>query len=209
MFSIIFSFINKITKLRNFSKIKLKASFYYRYSFYFYIPNIKGILNKRIIYLNTPSIRQLVICEGEGKVIIGKNCLFGVKLGGFNKGGSIELQARYKTAVIKIGNNVGTNNNIMLCAANYIEIGDDTLIGQYVMLMDIEAHGVDPNKRKEIGEIGKIIIGNNTWLGNNVVILKNSEIGDNSIVATGAVVSGKFPANVIIGGVPAKIIKSI
>lgn len=97
----------------------------------------------------------------------------------------------------------------MLCSANYIEIGDDTLIGQYIMIMDHEAHGIDPNKRRELGEIGKVIIGKNTWLGNNVVILKNTEIGDNTIVATGAVVSGKFPANVIIGGVSAKIIKSI
>ncbi|UMB55472.1 hypothetical protein MKD41_08355 [Lutibacter sp. A64] len=43
----------------------------------------------------------------------------------------------------------------------------------------------------------------------NVTILKNSEVGDNSIVAIGAVVIGKFPKNVIIGGVPAKIIKTI
>jgi acetyltransferase-like isoleucine patch superfamily enzyme len=97
----------------------------------------------------------------------------------------------------------------MLFAANYIEIGDDTLIGQYVTIMDHEAHGIAPDKRRKLGEIGKVIIGKNVWLGNNVVILKNSEIGDNTIVATGAVVSGKFPANVIIGGIPAKIIKSL
>jgi acetyltransferase-like isoleucine patch superfamily enzyme len=97
----------------------------------------------------------------------------------------------------------------MLCSANYIEIGDDTLIGQYVTIMDHEAHGIDPDKRRQIGGIGQVIIGKNVWLGNNVTILKNTEIGDNSIVATGAVVSGKFPTNVIIGGVPAKIIKAI
>jgi acetyltransferase-like isoleucine patch superfamily enzyme len=170
---------------------------------------MKGIWKERITCCNTPLIRQFIICEGEGIVTISKNCSFGVKLGGFNRGGSIELQSRYKTSKIKIGNNVYVNNNIFVCAANYIEIGDDTFIGQYVMLMDHEAHGIDPNKRKELGEIGKILIGNNTWLGNNVVSLKNSEIGDNTIVAAGAVVSGKFPANVIIGGVPTKIIKSI
>jgi acetyltransferase-like isoleucine patch superfamily enzyme len=97
----------------------------------------------------------------------------------------------------------------MLCAANYIEIGDYSLIGQNVTIMDFEAHGVDPHKRRSIGEIGHVIIGKNTWIGNNVMILKNSEIGDNTIIATGSVVSGKFPENVIIGGVPAKIIKSI
>lgn len=75
--------------------------------------------------------------------------------------------------------------------------------------MDHEAHGVHPTERRKLGEIGKVIIGKNCWLGNNVTILKNSEIGENTIVATGAVVAGKFPANVIIGGVPAKIIKTL
>ena len=97
----------------------------------------------------------------------------------------------------------------MLCSANYIIIGDNTLIGQSVTILDHEAHGVAPDKRRQLGEIGKVIIGKNVWLGNNVIILKNSEIGDNTIVAAGAVVLGKFPANVIIGGVPAKIIKNL
>src|ERR1019366_869205 len=103
------------------------------------------------------------------------------------RGGSIEIQARYKNSKIKIGNDISTNNNIMLCAANYIEIGDNTLIGQYVTIMDHEAHGIEPDKRRQVGDLGIIIIGRNVWLGNNVTILKNSEIGDNSIVAAGAV----------------------
>jgi acetyltransferase-like isoleucine patch superfamily enzyme len=189
--------------------IKRKQVFYYRFFFYLIAPNLKSILSKRLTYEKITSLQQIVICEGAGSVSIGNNCSFGYKMGGFNRRGGIELQARYQNSKIIIGNNVSTNNNIMLCAANYIKIGDDTLIGQYVTIMDHEAHGVAPNKRREVGEIGKVIIGKNVWLGNNVVILKNSEIGDNSIVAAGAIVSGKFPANVIIGGLPAKIIKSL
>ena len=97
----------------------------------------------------------------------------------------------------------------MICAVNYIEIGDNTLIGQNVVIMDFEAHGIAANERKEMGEIGEIIIKKNVWIGNNVTILKNSMIGENTIVAAGAVVSGNFPDNVIIGGIPAKIIKEI
>nr|WP_288788550.1 DapH/DapD/GlmU-related protein [uncultured Fibrobacter sp.] len=52
-------------------------------------------------------------------------------------------------------------------------------------------------------------IGNRVWIGNNATILKGTEIGENSVVAAGAVVSGKFPANVILGGVPAKIIGEV
>ncbi|WP_243348776.1 acyltransferase [Parabacteroides sp. FAFU027] len=146
---------------------------------------------------------------GGGKVLIGSGCRFGFKLGGFHHSGSIEMQARTSNSHIVIGNNIATNNNIFICASDYIEIGDDSLIGQNVTIMDFEAHGIAPDQRRLVGEIGQVIIGKNVWIGNNVTILKNSMIGDNSIVATGAVVSGVFPANVIIGGVPAKIIKHI
>lgn len=134
---------------------------------------------------------------------------FCYKLGGFDRGESIELKARHKNSKIKIGNNVLSNNNIFLCAANYIKVGDNTLIGQNVNIMDHEAHGLSPDKRLTVGEIGKVLIGRNVWIGSNVTILKNSEIGENAIIATGAVFSGIFPSNVIIGGVPAKIIKSL
>lgn len=176
----------------------------------FYLANVIMLLRRKIIIQqHYPICNQLTKITGLGKVIINGKCSFGYKLGGFHRGGMIELQPRFKNAMIKIGNNISTNNNIFICAANCIEIGDDTLIGQYVTIMDHEAHCIDPLKRRQIGEIGKVIVGKNVWIGNNVTILKNSEIGDNSIIAAGAVVSGKFSSNVIIGGVPAKIIKNI
>jgi acetyltransferase-like isoleucine patch superfamily enzyme len=176
---------------------------------YFINPNKLNLLRNRIIYKSLPEFQQITLCKGKGLVEIGNNCSFGYKIGGFNRGGSVELQARYWESKVKIGNNVKTNNNIFLCAANYIEIGDDVLIGQNVVIMDHEAHSIEPLRRKKLGEIGKVIISKNVWVGNNVTILKNSEIGENSIVATGAVVTGIFPSNVIIGGVPAKIVKII
>lgn len=202
-----FNLLNFIYSL--YRKPKNWFLFYLNYFFNFIYPNRINLFRQRIIYYRRPLISQYTICEGKGIVEIGNNCSFGYKLGGFHRGGSIELQARYMNSKIKIGNNIATNNNIMLCAANYIEIGDNTLIGQNVTIIDHEAHGIDPLKRRELGVVGKVIIGKNVWIGNNVSVLKNSEIGENSIIATGAVVSGKFPANVIIGGVPAKILKEI
>lgn len=175
----------------------------------FLIPNLRKINSKSIIYESIPLCQQVTKITGQGKVEIGKDCFLGYKLGGFHRGGSIEIQPRYKNARIIIGNNVATNNNIFICAANYIEIGDNCLIGQNVTIMDFEAHGIDPHKRREVGEIGSVTLKENVWIGNNVTILKNSEIGENSIIAAGAVVSGKFPANVIIGGIPAKVIKEL
>lgn len=181
----------------------------HRLFFYYILPNAYTLFERRLFAMSWPRAYQKVLCEGKGKVRIGYKCTFGYRLGGFNRCGAIELQARYSNAIIKIGDNVTTNNNVFICAANYIEVGDHTLIGQYVTMMDFEAHGVDPSMRRQLGEIGKIVIGKNVWIGNNIVILKNTFIGDNTIVAAGAVVSGIFPSNVIIGGVPAKIIRSL
>lgn len=192
-------FVYPYNRLRSFRKRFL----------YFIYPNRIYLLKKNIVCSTRPAFNQYTICEGQGLVYIGENCSFGYKLGGFHKGGSIELQARYKNSKIVLGNNISTNNNIFICAANFISIGNDTLIGQNVFITDHEAHGMAPNKRRQLGDIGKVLIGKNVWLGNNVIILKNSEIGDNTIVAAGAVVSGIFPANVIIGGVPAKIIRDL
>ena len=176
----------------------------------FVIPNLKPILLKKIKFANSqPLFYQKTLITGSGTVEIGGHCTFGYKPGGFHYGGSIEMQPRYMGSIIKIGNNVATNNNLFFCAANYIEIGDDSLIGQNVCIMDHEAHNIDPLKRRQLGIIGKVIIGKNVWIGNNLTILKNSEIADNTIIATGAVVSGIFPANIIIGGVPAKFIKTL
>jgi acetyltransferase-like isoleucine patch superfamily enzyme len=183
---------------------------YVRQLRYFELTNLKARYKHKIQFNgNKPICNQKTFITGIGKVVFGKNCIFGYKPGGFYRGGTIEFQTRYKDAQIIIGNNIFTNNNIFICAANYIEIGDKTIIGQYVTIMDFEAHGSHPDKRGQIGEIGKVVIGENVWIGNNVTILKNSIIGDNTIIATGAVVSGKFQGNLIIGGIPAKVIKKI
>lgn len=173
-------------------------------------PNNFRLLYKNINFnKNWPSVSQTLVFRGPGVIEIGNDCSFGYKLGGRNKGGIIEFQCREKQSLIRIGNNVSTNNNIFICALNSIVIDDNTLIGQNVFITDFEAHGIHPSKRNEIGLVGNVNIGKNVWIGSNVTILKNSTIGDNSIISTGSVVSGSFPSNVIIGGVPARIISEI
>jgi acetyltransferase-like isoleucine patch superfamily enzyme len=173
----------------------------------FVVLNIDFLISNRIEFKEPPKCNQKIKLTGEGYIQIGSGCMFGFELGGFHHGGSIEIQPRNKNSVIKIGNNVATNNNIFICAANEVEIEDDTLIGQNVTIMDHEAHGTASHLRRQVGKIGSVTICKNVWIGNNVIILKNTEIGENTIVAAGSVVSGKFPANAIIGGIPSKVIK--
>lgn len=181
----------------------------YNYLSCLYVLNIGKWLKKEVILKDRPSFNQRLRFTGAGEISIGLNCILGYKLGGRFYGAGIELQSRYKNSRINIGNNVSINNNLYACSADCIEIGDDTLIGENVTLIDHDAHHIDPNRRLELGTIGKITIGKNVWIGNNVSILKNTVIGDNTIVAAGSIVSGTFGSNVIIGGVPAKFIKNI
>ena len=132
-----------------------------------------------------------------------------LKWGGYYKGAS-ELQPRYKESKIIIGDNVHTNNNLFICCASEVIIEKDTLIGEGVMIIDHDAHGIKPDERNtSIGNVRTIHIEENVWIGSRVTILPGTQIGKNSIVGAGAVVKGVFPENVILGGNPAKVIREI
>jgi acetyltransferase-like isoleucine patch superfamily enzyme len=111
---------------------------------------------------------------------------------------------------IRIGNNVGIGEFAYLGGAGGLEIGDDCIIGQYLSCHP-ENHVADkldePIRLQGVTRKG-IRIGNNCWIGSKVTILDGVTIGDGCILAAGTVVTKSFPANSIIGGVPAKIIKS-
>jgi len=122
-----------------------------------------------------------------------------------------EIQARFKDAQTTICGNVASNNGLLIISAERIEIGNDCLIGKDVQMIDFDAHGLAPTERRtSIGKAKPIVIGRNVWIGNNVIILKGTEIGDNSVIGAGAVVTGgKFSSNVVIAGNPAKVVKSL
>jgi len=108
---------------------------------------------------------------------------------------------------ISIGKNIFINFDCTFLALGGITIDDDVLIGPKVSLIT-ENHPTNPQERK--GLTGKSIhIKRNAWIGANVTILPGVTIGENAIVAAGAVVSKDVPDNVIVGGIPAKIIKNI
>lgn len=75
----------------------------------FIYPNKISLLRKKIKYKKLSAFNQYTICEGQGLLTIGENCSFGYKLGGFHRGGSIELQARYTNSKIEIGNHISTS----------------------------------------------------------------------------------------------------
>jgi acetyltransferase-like isoleucine patch superfamily enzyme len=108
---------------------------------------------------------------------------------------------------IKIGKNVFINHACTFLDMGGISIEDDVLIGPKVNLIT-ENHPVDLAKRKQL-ELKSILIRKNAWIGAAATILPGVTVGENSIVAAGAVVHKDVPANTIVGGVPAKVIKII
>ncbi len=106
---------------------------------------------------------------------------------------------------IRLGKNVFINSGCRFQDQGGIIVGDGVLIGHNVVLATLN-HDVDPQKRSDMFP-APIRIGNNVWIGAQATVLPGITIGDGAIVAAGAVVSRDVPANVIVGGVPAKIIK--
>ena len=120
------------------------------------------------------------------------------------------IVTRTPEAKIEIGNNVGISG-ATIYARKGIKIGDNTLIGGNVKILDNDFHPLDANDRliddKTKIKAKEITIGKNCFIGVNSIILKGTELGDNCIVGAGAVVSGKFEAGSVIAGNPAKVIR--
>jgi acetyltransferase-like isoleucine patch superfamily enzyme len=108
---------------------------------------------------------------------------------------------------IQLGKNVFINHACSFLDMGGITIEDHVLIGPKVNLIT-ENHPLDTVERRAL-VCKPIVIKSNAWIGAAATILPGVTIGENAVVAAGAVVSKDVPANTIVGGVPAKIIKSI
>jgi acetyltransferase-like isoleucine patch superfamily enzyme len=107
----------------------------------------------------------------------------------------------------KIGKNVFINFDCVFLDLGGITIEDNVLIAPKVSLLS-EGHPLSPNHRQSLAP-GHIHIRKNAWIGTGATILPGVTVGENAVVAAGAVVSKDVPANTVVGGVPAKIIKAI
>jgi len=117
------------------------------------------------------------------------------------------------TPKITIGDDCHFGQHNHITAINEIYIGNGVLTGSWVTITD-NAHGktdyeslkLKPVERKLYSK-GKIIIGNNVWIGDKATILPGVTIGDGAIIAANSVVTKDIPAYSVVGGIPAKVIK--
>lgn len=108
---------------------------------------------------------------------------------------------------IRVGKNVFINAGCCFQDQGGIEIGDGCLIGQQVVIATLN-HAFEPEHRNDM-TLARVTLGKRVWVGAHVTILPGVRIGDNAVVAAGAVVTKDVPANTVVAGVPAKAIKKI
>lgn len=110
------------------------------------------------------------------------------------EGGYISLQDGAK---ITIGQNVSINRNISIVSRLKVDIGNECIIGPNVTIYDHD-HSFDYDGYKEGYKKGEVVIEPHTWIGANVVILRGTRIGSNSIIGAGSIVSGIIPPHSLV-----------
>lgn len=154
------------------------------------IKSIIKVLKVKIKYKGvTLSLKQNIegllklSVHGDGTICIG-DC------GNFRNGTQLISEGK-----LIIGKHFFCNQNVSITCMNDIRIGDYVEIANNVVIVD---HDHDYRSRNH-GEytFGKVIVGNNVWIGANVVILRNTTIGDNVVIGAGSIVSGQIPNNTV------------
>ncbi len=123
-------------------------------------------------------------------------------------------EQRFEPKIV-IGSHVRLSQSVHIAATNYVEIGDDVLIGSRVIITD-HNHGqyaakhsspdIPPTER-QLDRDRRVTIGKNVWLGDGVVVAPGATIGDGAIIGANSVVTGKIPPYSLAAGAPATVRK--
>lgn len=167
------------------------------------------ILNKKnICFGKNVTIDSYTELDGYAsqKIILGNN----VKIGAYSKLLSTSHFSKFGVG-LKMGNNSAIGDFAHIGATGGVEIGEDVIMGTYVSFHSENHIFSNPDQiiREQGVESKGIKLGNNIWVGVKVTFLDGAQVGDNSVVAAGAVVKGTFPPYSLIAGVPAKLIKTL
>lgn len=157
----------------------------------------------------------------QGGLTIGDDCqINALSKGGIEFGNNVSLGSgtiiectgviREVGDSLKIGNHVGFAQNCFLEVRGKITIGDDCIFATGVSMAAENHNFSDVNKpiRQQGATKKGITIGRDCWIGTKVVILDGVTVGDGCVIAAGAVVNKDVPPYSVVGGVPAKVLKS-
>ena len=123
---------------------------------------------------------------------------------------SVEIRLPFFTDYgrkITLGKHVFINSGVQFTDLGGIHLADDVLIGPGAALISVN-HRLDAAHRRDI-DVAPIVIQQNAWIGAKAIILPGVTVGENAVVAAGAVVTKDVAANTVVAGVPAKIIRHL
>jgi len=167
-------------------------------------------LSSNVHTVGQPKRIQPLLLEGDGKLHFGNNVSFGIYRSPYLYSGYGYVEARGATAEIFFESNIAINNSCVITAEKKITISKNTVIGYNCHISDSSFHNLAIDKRHETdSNPQEVFIDENVFIGNNVTILKGVQLGKNVVVGSGAIVTKSFPDNVVIAGVPAKIVSEI
>jgi acetyltransferase-like isoleucine patch superfamily enzyme len=109
---------------------------------------------------------------------------------------------------LRIGQDVFVNQGCRLDDIGGIELGDEVMLGPGVRLIS-SGHPLDPTTRRRQVTAAPIVGGRNVWIGAGATVLQGITIGDDAVVAAGAVVTADVPPAVLVAGVPARVVKPV
>lgn len=120
-----------------------------------------------------------------------------------------ETKIRCHEGVVEIGEKTVMGQECTISAYQRVRIGEQCVIADRAMFIDFDHGVVEVERPIRLQGIYKrdVEVGNNVWIGYGACILRGVSVGDNSIIGTNAVVTKDVPANAIVGGVPARIIR--
>ena len=110
---------------------------------------------------------------------------------------------------IEAGDNLLINYNVTILDRGPVTIGNDVLIGPGCVITTTGHPMNAEGRRRHLGYMRPVKIGNDVWMGGNVTVLPGVTIGNNVVIAAGAVVNHDVPDNCLVGGVPARIIRQL
>jgi acetyltransferase-like isoleucine patch superfamily enzyme len=110
---------------------------------------------------------------------------------------------------VRIGAKTVIGQECTISAFQHVRIGRECIVADRVMLIDFDHGMVEVERPIRLQGIYKrdVNVGHNVWIGYGACILRGVAVGDNSVIGTSAVVTGDVPANAVVGGVPARVIR--
>lgn len=106
-------------------------------------------------------------------------------------------------ATLELGHNSYINRHCRIKVFQYLKIGNNCAISENVTIWDSDVHELLKSEKTK-----PVTIGNNVWIGTNTIILKGVTIGDGAVVAAGSLVNRDVPSRTLVGGIPAKVLKT-